>query len=115
MVDVCPATWPIRIEVAALAIPGILWCSAIQKREKPQRSASRARSIVLANASAIVPPSRTGARSSTENRGAGESGIGRLDASTQEYGAECNHLITNLIVYERQHARHVAVLCRRVL
>ena len=30
MVEVAAATCPIRIEVAALAMPGMLWCSASQ-------------------------------------------------------------------------------------
>ena len=32
MVDVPAATCAIAIEVAALAMPGMLWCSASQKR-----------------------------------------------------------------------------------
>jgi hypothetical protein len=32
IVFVPPATWPMRIEVAALAMPVMLWCSASQKR-----------------------------------------------------------------------------------
>ena len=32
MVEVPPATWPITTAVAALAMPGMLWCSASQKR-----------------------------------------------------------------------------------
>ena len=30
IVEVAPATWPMTTEVAALAIPGMLWCSASQ-------------------------------------------------------------------------------------
>jgi TRAP-type C4-dicarboxylate transport system permease large subunit len=30
IVCVAPATWPITTAVAALAIPGMLWCSASQ-------------------------------------------------------------------------------------
>ena len=32
MVEVPAATWPITTAVAALAMPGMLWCSASQKR-----------------------------------------------------------------------------------
>ena len=32
MVEVPAATWPMTTEVAALAMPGMLWCSASQKR-----------------------------------------------------------------------------------
>jgi len=32
IVRVAPATWPITTAVAALAMPGMLWCSASQKR-----------------------------------------------------------------------------------
>ena len=32
IVFVPPATWPITTAVAALAMPGMLWCSASQKR-----------------------------------------------------------------------------------
>ena len=32
MVVVAAATWPTRTAVAALAMPGMLWCSASQKR-----------------------------------------------------------------------------------
>jgi hypothetical protein len=32
MVFVPAATWPMTTEVAALAMPGMLWCSASQKR-----------------------------------------------------------------------------------
>src|SRR5947209_2528149 len=69
MVDVLPATCPIKTEVAALAIPGMLWCSASQKRVNPHPSACCARSTVFRYASAIVPPVRTAARSRIENRG----------------------------------------------
>src|SRR5580700_6795102 len=68
IVDVLPATCPINTDVAALAIPGMLWCSASQKRVNPHRSACCARSAVFRYASAIVPPVRTGAKSRMENR-----------------------------------------------
>ena len=32
MREVPPATWPISTAVAALAMPGMLWCSASQNR-----------------------------------------------------------------------------------
>ena len=32
IVDVAAATWPMTTDVAALAMPGMLWCSASQKR-----------------------------------------------------------------------------------
>ena len=32
MREVAAATWPITTAVAALAMPGMLWCSASQKR-----------------------------------------------------------------------------------
>src|SRR5882672_2465888 len=53
--------------VAALAIPGMPWCSASQYRLYPHRSACFARSRVLRKDSAAVPPRRMGDRSRTEN------------------------------------------------
>src|SRR4051812_6064450 len=53
--------------VAALATPGMPWCSASQYRWYPHRSACVARSRVLRNDSAAVPPCRMGDRSRTEN------------------------------------------------
>src|SRR5262249_54207443 len=52
--------------VAALAIPGILWCSATQYRRYPHASACWARSRVLASAVAASLPSVMSERSSTE-------------------------------------------------
>jgi hypothetical protein len=49
IVDVPPATCPINTAVAALAIPGMPWCSASQKRRYPHRSALLAKSRVLRN------------------------------------------------------------------
>ena len=68
MVEVLTATWPMSTDVAALEIPGMLWCSASQNRVKPHLSACWARSTVFRKASTTVPPSRTGARSRIENR-----------------------------------------------
>src|SRR5882672_5823119 len=65
--EVAPATWPIITEVAALAMPVMLWCSANQNRLKPSFSASMARERVLRNESEGVPPATTGDKSSTDN------------------------------------------------
>jgi len=65
-VDVAAATCAMAIDVAALAMPGMLWCSASQKRLYPHRSACCARSTALRNACAASPPSTMGARSRTE-------------------------------------------------
>jgi hypothetical protein len=74
IVDVPPATWAMTTDVAALAIPGMEWCSATQNRLNTSRSACRARSSVLWNDSAAVPPWRIGERSRTEN-GISDSGF----------------------------------------
>jgi hypothetical protein len=52
--------------VAALAIPGMLWCSATQYRRYPHASACCARSRVLDSAVAASPPSVISERSRTE-------------------------------------------------
>src|SRR4029450_12982459 len=52
--------------VAALAIPGMLGCSATQYRRYPHASACWARSRVLASAVAASPPSVISERSRTE-------------------------------------------------
>ena len=52
--------------VAALAMPGMLWCSASQKRLNPSRSAARAKAVVSSRARRTSPPSTTGDRSRTE-------------------------------------------------
>src|SRR6185437_2126531 len=67
MLDVAAATWAMAIDVAALAMPGMLWCSASQKRRYPQRSACRARSTELRSAWAASLPSTIGARSRTDS------------------------------------------------
>ena len=56
MVLVPPATWQMQTDVAALAMPARLWCSASQKRSYPAASAFRAGQGVC-NASAGVNPS----------------------------------------------------------
>ncbi len=66
MTEVASAMWPISTGGAELAMPGMLWCSATQNRRNPRRSACRAKSIVARRAPPAVPPSGTGARSSTE-------------------------------------------------
>jgi hypothetical protein len=66
MVAVPAATCPTTTAVAALATPGMLWCSATQNRRYPRRSARRARSSVLRRDSAAVPPARMGDRSRTD-------------------------------------------------
>src|SRR5215813_9030667 len=66
MVVVASAMLPISTGGAELAMPGMLWCSATQNRRYPSRSACRARSMVACRACAAVPPSGTGARSSTD-------------------------------------------------
>src|SRR4051812_23917806 len=60
------ARWPITTAVAALATPGMPWCSATQRRRYPQRSTCCARSSDRWSAWAGSPPSMTGARSRTE-------------------------------------------------
>ena len=50
-----------------LAMPGMPWCSATQKRRYPSRSASRATVRVSARASECELPSRTEARSRMES------------------------------------------------
>jgi hypothetical protein len=66
MTEVASAMWPISTGGAELAMPGMLWCSATQNRRNPRRSACRAKSIVARRAPPAVPPSGTGARSSTD-------------------------------------------------
>src|SRR5262245_23965032 len=66
IVGVPAALYPITSEVAALAIPTMLWCSASQNRRYPQVSACFARSSVLRSASAGVAPSTTIERSRME-------------------------------------------------
>src|ERR1700730_12100748 len=66
MIVVAPAMCPMTTDVAALATPGMLWCSASQKRRYPHRSACCASSKVLRKASAAVAPAAMGARSSSE-------------------------------------------------
>ena len=74
IVDVPPAMWPMTTAVAALAIPGMLWCSATQYRRYPSASARRARSRELRIESAGLPPSVMGERSRTESAVTGETG-----------------------------------------
>jgi Phosphoesterase family len=64
--DVADAIWPARTAGAALAMPGMLWCSAIQYRRSPHRSACRARSTLRRSASPADPPVGTGHRSSAD-------------------------------------------------
>src|SRR5260370_5736084 len=68
IVSVPPATYPISTDVAELAIPSMLWCSASQNRVYPHLSACRARSSVLRKLSAASPPSFTEQRSRIEYR-----------------------------------------------
>src|SRR3954451_2038446 len=63
------ATCAITTDVAALAIPGMLWCSASQNRLYPHRSACCARSSEYRSAVAASLPCVIGARSRTENTG----------------------------------------------
>src|SRR5690606_19579263 len=67
MLQVPPATCPISTAVAALAMPGMLWCSANQKRRYPRRSACCASDRELAKAWPALAPSTIGARSRTES------------------------------------------------
>ena len=69
LVLVASARWAIRTAGAALAMPGMLWCSATQCRWKPRRSTVRDRSTELRSASPADEPSATGARSSTDSTG----------------------------------------------
>src|SRR5487761_1866186 len=48
-------------------MPGMPWCSATQNRLNPSCSVRLARSIVARSAAPTLPPSGTGARSSTES------------------------------------------------
>ena len=68
IVFVPPATYPISTDVAELAIPSILWCSASQNRVYPHLSACLARSSVLRKLSAASPPSFTEHKSRIEYR-----------------------------------------------
>lgn len=69
----------IKMAVAELAIPSILWCSAIQYREYPNCSQFLARSRLFLNESDGIFPERTGTRSRTEN------GMDRFEAEAEEY------------------------------
>src|SRR5579872_2153895 len=60
MPEVSAATRAIRTSGAELANARVAWCSAIQYRSYPSRSATRASSIVLRSASAAVRPAGTG-------------------------------------------------------
>src|SRR6478736_205781 len=64
------------ISGVVVAMPGMLWCSAYQRRSKPSRSTARASSTAPSSAAALVLPLERGTRSRADN-GRGEGGMGR--------------------------------------
>ena len=66
MVEVDAARWAARTAGAALATPGIPWCSATQTRESPAASATWAMRVASTRAWAGVAPAMTVASSCSD-------------------------------------------------